>query len=106
MQAMNRYSFVAVPLLTSLLLLAGCNRHPSQTAQALNAANQPAADHQQQEPSGDQSNNGSARANSAPTISNSEAATSPAVPAANGANDTPPAASNANSEAKPDAAVA
>lgn len=100
MHARIRYSSAAVILLSSLLLLAGCNRHPAQSAQAVNGTNQPASTNQQQAPSTDQASNASANpnANSAPTLSNSNAA--PAAPGQGGnvSNAAPPPAVN-----KPDA---
>jgi hypothetical protein len=103
MHARIRYSSAAIFLLTSLLLLAGCNRHPSQTTQALNGANQPASTSQQPAPAGDQANNTGANsnANSAPTISNSETATTTPAQANDDSNAAPAATTNKPSAGQP-----
>ncbi len=100
MHARIRYSFAAIFLLTSLLLLAGCNHHPSQTTQAPNGANQPASTNQQQAPTADQANNAAINpsASSAPTLSNSNAATAASGQSGNVSNAAPPPTAN-----KPDA---
>ncbi len=85
MRAKIPYFPAAVFLLSSLLLLAGCNRHPSVAGNAANSTNQSASAAQQpvnSAPSNNQPgvNNGASNANSAPTLANSanDAASAPA----------------------------
>lgn len=105
MRTRIRYSCAFVFLVSFLLLLAGCNRHPAQTAQSLNGANQSATS-PQAPPSSDQSaNTAGASANSAPTLDNSQAVPNAPAANANQANAAPPVAAPANTGAKPDAAV-
>ncbi len=70
MSAKTRYSLSAIFLLTVLLALAGCNRHPAQTAQALNGNNQSA---QPVQPDAQPADADNPPATSAPTLANSNA---------------------------------
>lgn len=68
MHANIRYALSTIVLLTVMLALAGCERHPAQTAQALNGNNQAAQPAPPDAPAADAEN---PPATSAPTLANS-----------------------------------